>query len=158
MIDVELIRKLVEIMVEYGLSQIRIREGDVFIALRKHQVWDHAVGEERGPLMPVATHGLLPNPAVQTVSAAAEPTTDEGLVPILSPMIGTFYASSECDGEPFVLVGSRVEVDTPVCIIEAMKVFNEINAGVTGVIERILVNNEQSVDYGQPLMMVRPGK
>ena len=71
-------------------------------------------------------------------------------------MVGTYYGSSDPESPPFVQVGSQVHKNTPVCIIEAMKVFNEIKADVEGVIERILVSNEQPVEYGQPLMMVRP--
>ena len=71
-------------------------------------------------------------------------------------MVGTFYAASEPDAPPFVDVGSEVHADSPVCVIEAMKVFNEIKAEVAGVIERILVHNQQAVEFGQPLMWVRP--
>ena len=75
---------------------------------------------------------------------------------MLSPMVGTFYTAPDPDSSPFVQVGSEVSADTPVCIIEAMKVFNEIKAEVAGTIERILVQDQQAVEFGQPLMLVRP--
>jgi acetyl-CoA carboxylase biotin carboxyl carrier protein len=71
-------------------------------------------------------------------------------------MVGTFYSASDPEAPPFVSVGTEVEPDTAVCIIEAMKVFNEIKSEVSGTIERILVQNQQAVEFGQPLMLVRP--
>jgi acetyl-CoA carboxylase biotin carboxyl carrier protein len=71
-------------------------------------------------------------------------------------MVGTYYASPDPDSPPFVQIGSEVTPDTAVCIIEAMKVFNEIKAEVSGSIERILAHNQDAVEFGQPLMLVRP--
>lgn len=156
-LDVPQIRELIEIMVEHGLSEICIREGDTAIALRKRHALDCGTGTHLAPSVPISIHGLFPSPAGQA-APAAEPTQDRDLVPIVSPMVGTFYASSGQDDGPFVAVGSEINVNTPVCIIEAMKVFNEISAGVSGVVERILVRNEQAVEFGQPMMLVRPPK
>ena len=98
--------------------------------------------------------------AAVTTAAATEPaaTADdaEGLEPIKSPMVGTLYTRPDRESDPFVAVGSEITEDTIVCIIEAMKVFNEIKAEVAGTIERILVDNETPVEYGQPLILVRP--
>jgi acetyl-CoA carboxylase biotin carboxyl carrier protein len=88
--------------------------------------------------------------------ARVEAESEEGLVPISSPMVGTFYTAPDPESPPFVTVGSSVGPDTVVCIIEAMKVFNEIKAEVTGTIERILIQNEQPVEFGQPLFLIRP--
>ena len=71
-------------------------------------------------------------------------------------MVGTFYAAPEPEAAPYLHVGSRLEPNTVVCIVEAMKVYNEIKAEVAGTIERILVKNEEPVEYGQPLFLVRP--
>ena len=106
---------------------------------------------------PVAA--AVPPPGLETVAAAASPSetpADDGLVTIASPMVGTFYAASDPESPPFVKVGAEIDPDTPVCIIEAMKVFNEIKAEVAGTIERILVENRQAIEFGQPLMLVRP--
>jgi acetyl-CoA carboxylase biotin carboxyl carrier protein len=155
--DVKQVRELIELMVEHDLSEIRIRQGDASISLRKGPSGEVA-------LHPVMTAPLYPpqhvHPAANLASAQGAPAeaADEhaGLVPILSPMVGTYYSASDPDSPPFVKVGMDVTPDTPVCIIEAMKVFNEIKAEVSGTIERILVQNDQAVEFGQPLMMVRP--
>ena len=156
MIDVPRIRELIEIMVQHDLNEIRIREGDALIFLRKPHALDHGIGGQLMPPSPISMQGLFSSPVAPASPAPAGTDSDNDLVPIVSPMIGTFYASSGKGDTPFVSMGSEVNENTPVCIIEAMKVFNEISAGVTGVVERILVCNEQSVEHGQPLMMVRP--
>ncbi len=151
MIDIDKIRELLELMVEHDLSEIRIREGESMITLRK--------GPTGEPMMMTAAPSMVmsqPPATVLPTPAAPPPAVDEGLVPIRSPMVGTFYAASDPESPPFVAIGSEVDVTTTVCVIEAMKVFNEIHAEVAGTIERILVNNEQAVEYGQPLMLVRP--
>jgi acetyl-CoA carboxylase biotin carboxyl carrier protein len=148
--DVQQVRELAEVMADHGLTEIRIREGENFVTLRK------------GPLGEVAmwpTQMVPQQMAAPAVSAPAESpaaASTENLVPIKSPMVGTFYASQDPESPPFVSVGQEVDVHTPVCIIEAMKVFNEIRAEVAGTIERVLVHNEQAVEYGQTLMLVRP--
>ncbi|MCZ6542460.1 MAG: acetyl-CoA carboxylase, biotin carboxyl carrier protein, partial [Planctomycetota bacterium] len=78
------------------------------------------------------------------------------LATIESPMVGTFYAASNPDSSPFVTVGSSVDPDTVVCMIEAMKIFNEIKAECSGTIEKVLVNNGESIEFGQALFIVRP--
>jgi acetyl-CoA carboxylase biotin carboxyl carrier protein len=82
--------------------------------------------------------------------------TEAGLVPIKSPMVGTFYSASTPDAKAFVSVGSQVDEDTDVCIIEAMKVFNNIKAEMRGTISKILVTNGETVEFGQPLFLVKP--
>lgn len=153
MIDVQKVRELIELMVEHGLSEVRVREGETVVNLR------------RGPGGEIVYAAPAPAPAVAAgAPAAAAPAApapaapDDGLVPIVSPMVGTLYMASDPDTPPFVHIGSQVEANTPICIIEAMKVFNEIKAEVSGAIERILVHNGQAVEFGQPLMLVRPRK
>ena len=86
----------------------------------------------------------------------AAPAEDAGLVAIKSPMVGTFYDSSSPEAKPFVTVGSKVNEDTDVCIIEAMKVFNNIKAECRGTIAKILVTSSQTVEFGQTLFLVKP--
>ncbi len=148
-------------MVDNELSSISIRTENDEITLRrpgKHAVTAASVEQvlatpiaQQIPQAPVA-----PQPAAQP-PAASEPEVDEGLVPIPSPMVGTFYHSPNPDSPAFVKVGDKIRNDSVVCIIEAMKVFNEIRAEVSGVIERILVGNEEPIEYGQPLFLVRAG-
>jgi len=89
-----------------------------------------------------------------TVTASADVAMD-GFQKIESPMVGTFYTASDPDSSPFVKVGDRVAVDTVVCLIEAMKIFNEIRAECSGTIERVLVNSAEAVEFGQPLFAVK---
>ena len=150
MVDIERVRELLELMAEHGLSEIKVQEGETSICLRKGPT-----GE------PVMVQAALPAPSPMPTpmagqQAPAEPAEDDGLVPIPCPMVGTMYTASDPESPPFVSVGSEVDANTVVCIIEAMKVFNEIRAEVAGTIERILVQNQQAVEYGQPLMLVRP--
>lgn len=152
MIDVQQVRELIELMVEHELSEIRVREGETAISLRKGAGEVHIAGA------PAAMPPVMPaTPVAPEIPAApAAPAEDEGLVPITSPMVGTYYAASDPESPPFVQIGTELNEESPVCIIEAMKVFNEIKAEVVGTVERILVHNEQAVEFGQPLMMVRP--
>jgi len=151
-IDLEQIRELLKLMSEHDLGEIKVRQGDTVIALRK--------GGAREPVVYAAPHvGMLAGASSSAPAAGAhapEPTQDADLLPIASPMVGTVYLAPEPEAPPFVGVGRDVDPSTPVCVIEAMKVFNEIRAEVAGTIERILVQNEQAVEFGQPLMLVRP--
>jgi acetyl-CoA carboxylase biotin carboxyl carrier protein len=109
--------------------------------------------------MPMGVPASLPQTAATDPAAAERETAAkalDGLVEIKSPIVGTFYRSSTPDADPYVTMGSDVSEDTVVCIIEAMKVMNEINAEVRGVIRKILVENASPVQFGQPLFLVEP--
>jgi acetyl-CoA carboxylase biotin carboxyl carrier protein len=153
-INIEQVRELIELMVEHDLSEIRIREGETAINLRKGPFGQVAVG---GAPQLISMASAPGQPAVpESGPVEAEPSVDEGLVPISSPMVGTYYASPDPESAPFVSVGDEVSVGKTVCIIEAMKVFNEIKSEVDGIVEQVLVGNEEPVEYGQPLLLVRP--
>ena len=151
-------------MVENELAELSIRNGDEHISLKKAQ--DPRAGEV--PVSVALTpHAVaaVPHPGVAPPAPAPAdaPTPthedtdpDAGLVAVPSPMVGTLYVAPDPSSPPFVKAGAVVTPDTVVCIIEAMKVFNEIKAGVAGKIERALVANETAVEYDQPLFMVRP--
>jgi acetyl-CoA carboxylase biotin carboxyl carrier protein len=109
----------------------------------------------------IATHSA---PVIQTARPAAaagatapQPAADAGMLIIKSPMVGTFYKASGPDSAAFVKVGDRIGPEKTVCIVEAMKVFNEIPAGVSGQVVAILVENGAPVEFGQPLIKVDPG-
>ncbi|MBI4578832.1 MAG: acetyl-CoA carboxylase biotin carboxyl carrier protein [Planctomycetes bacterium] len=155
MIDVQQVRELIELMVQHGLSEIRVRQGETSISLRKGPTGEIVYAMPPAHAIPAMQPAAGQAPAAP---AAAGPVADEGLVPIVSPMVGTLYVAADPESPPFVRVGTEVDANTPVCIIEAMKVFNEIKAEVAGTVERILVHNEQAVEFGQPLMLVRPRK
>lgn len=152
-LDVRTIRHLVRLMKRYDLTAIDVIEGATKIRLRRR-------GAETA-VVPLVAHGAssaaqpAAPPPVAPPRPEPAPATPTGIV-IESPMVGTYYASSAPDASPFVSVGSIVRPDTIVCIIEAMKVFTEIPAGISGTITEILVKNGQSVEFGQPLFRVNP--
>src|SRR5205814_3827451 len=113
--------------------------------------------------MPVAlpTTAAGAPPASSSISATTSPpataaSEEANLIPIKSPMVGTFYAAPSPDAKPFVSVGSAVDEETDVCVIEAMKVFNNIKAEVRGTIAKVLVQSGQAVEFGQTLFLVKP--
>lgn len=149
--EIERIRQLVEMMVANDLMEVTIKHGEEELVLRRP-------GPASGA--PVAAHPPAMMHAVPMAAPAAAPPVpaaahDDALIRITSPMVGKFYASSSPGAAAFVKVGQEIHPDTVVCIIEAMKVFNEIKAETHGVIEKIYVANEQAVEYGQPLFGVR---
>ena len=157
MIDVQQVRELIQLMVENDLSEIRVKQGETAISLRKGPASIQiAGGFAQAPMHVAMPHAPTTQPALAAAPPETEKPQDEGLVPILSPMVGTFYTAPDPDSPPYVSIGATVGPDSPICIIEAMKVFNEIKAEVSGVIEKILVQDQQAVEFGQPLMLVRP--
>lgn len=151
--DLRTIKYLVRLMGLHDLSEIDLREGDLRIRLRRGP-YDLAM-----PALPVAQPAAPPGPAntPPAPAASAEPARPgKTLIPIKSPTPGTFYKAPSPDAEPFVKVGTRVTPTTVVCMIEAMKIFNEIPAECNGVIAEVLVENQQPVEYGQVLFQVDP--
>ncbi len=148
--DLRTIRYLVRLMGTYDLSEINLAEGDQRIRIR------------RGPRVvqtaaPLATHAAPPGPVTATTpTPAAEKPTPSKLIDIKSPTVGTFYSQRDPGSPPFVTVGSRVNPATVVCLIEAMKVYNDIPAEVSGVIREVCVNNKESVEFNTVLFRVDP--
>ncbi len=118
----------------------------------------HAQPAPATPGFAVSGQGAPPPPAaVSGVPDALEHVHQAGLLAIVSPMVGTFYAAPSPTAPPYLQVGDRVKPGQVVCIVEAMKLMNEIEAEISGTIAEILVQNEQPVEYNQPLFLVRPG-
>ena len=143
--NIERIRQIIELMEQHDLSEVDLQQGDEKIKLN------------RGGAAPV--YASAPPPPVAPAAAPANPsgaTADAGTVTINAETVGTFYARPTPESEPFVKVGDHVSEDTVVCIIEAMKVFNEIPAECRGKIVEILVEDQQPVDFGKPLFRVKP--
>jgi acetyl-CoA carboxylase biotin carboxyl carrier protein len=151
--DLETLKQLVEMMDEHGLTEVSLKKGSEHLRLRR--------GGNDAPLPmfapPAVMHPASPLPAA--AKAPSEPAqaaaSEAGLVEIKSPTVGTFYASPSPDEPAFVSVGSKVTPTSIVCLIEAMKVFNQIPADVAGTIAAVLVKNNDAVEYGQPLFKVR---
>lgn len=151
--DVQRIRELIEIMKENDLVKIDISHGDDRICLRRAEPSRPAtfVAPLPGVVGPAPPMEVPPG-----IAAHAGAGTDEALLEIKSPIVGTLYEGPSPDSDPYVELGSHVEPQTVVCIIEAMKVMNEIKAEVTGTVVEKRASNGQAVEYGQVLFRVRP--
>ena len=152
-IDLKKIKELIEIMKQNGLEELEIKHGDNKIFLRKSQ--PQPVSSPIITSFPMMKHESASFPAATQADNQRAPVQDN-LVSITSPIVGTFYAKPSPDSEPFVEVGSQVGSQTVVCIIEAMKVMNEIKAETSGTIVEAFVNDGQAVEYGQVLFKVKP--
>ncbi|MFK7953801.1 MAG: acetyl-CoA carboxylase biotin carboxyl carrier protein [Ekhidna sp.] len=152
------IQELINFLSESGLEEVNIETGDFKVSI-KRSAEQHVIASAA----PVAAQAHIPAaPQAQPQVAAPAPAAEENtqstsnLVEIKSPMIGTFYRSANPESPSFVEVGSTVSTGDPVCIIEAMKLFNEIESEVSGKIVKVLVDNAQPVEYDQPLFLVEP--
>lgn len=159
--DLQRIEELIEIMKRNGLVEVEIKHGDDKIFLKRSQ--PQPPSGRTVAAVPVIGPGVSVAPVrpdETRISAAevrpSETQPQEGLVEIKSPLIGTFYATPSPDSKPYVELGSHVDAQTVVCVIEAMKVMNEIKAETRGTLAEILVTNGQAVEYGQVLFRVRP--
>ena len=153
--DVNSIHQLVRLMKRYDLTSIDLAEGGSKIRLRRR-------GPEPAVAPAAAYQGAGPVAASQPATATAPPTpaaatpASNNDVVIESPMVGTLYLSPAPDSPLFITVGADVRPDLTVCVIEAMKVFTDIPAGLSGTVTEVLVKNGQSVEFGQPMFRVRP--
>jgi acetyl-CoA carboxylase biotin carboxyl carrier protein len=147
--DIKHIKSLIALMVENDLSKLELQEGDTHILIRRGQPpVVHTVPAAAEQTESVAPAGCAP------VAETPPPRTTE--MHIRSPMVGTFYSSPDPESPAFVKIGDLVEPDTVVCLVEAMKVFNEIKAEVSGRVTKVLVSNAEAVEYDQPLFVVEP--
>jgi acetyl-CoA carboxylase biotin carboxyl carrier protein len=155
--DLKKVKYLVRLMKHYDLTDLDITDGAARIHLQRRGPEASAFHPPAGP--PVAYPQQPAAPAATAPAAAPAPATEPAgpkTIVIESPMVGTYYSSSAPDAPPFVSVGSVVQPSTTLCIIEAMKVFTDIPAGVSGTIAEILVKSGQPVEFGQPMFRVIP--
>lgn len=155
--DLDKLKQLVEMMESHGLTEVNLRRGDEQWRLRRGpEVVQVAPQYAPAPMPMAAASAPVIASAAPASAAAAAPAADAGLIDIKSPTVGTFYAAPS-PGEPaFVSVGSVVTPETIVCLLEAMKVFNQIPAEVSGTITAILVKSGDAIEFGQPLFRVKP--
>lgn len=146
--DIRKVKKLIELLEESAVSEIEIKEGDDSVRISRGIVAP-VVMPQAAPL------AIAPVPAaVAPVEAVpAEPALPAGTV-VESPMVGTFYRSSSPGAKSFVEVGQSVSVGDTLCIIEAMKILNQIEAEVSGIVRAVLLENGQPVEYGEPLIVI----
>jgi len=145
--DLKKVKELIELMIDKDLVEIEIKDGDKKIALKRPQI-----------APPVITHVPMMHAPAETPAAAesTQQTNESDLVEIKSPMVGTFYSAPSPDADPFVSTGTRVGPETVVCIIEAMKVMNEIKSEVSGTITEMLCAPGKAVEFGEAIFKVKP--
>jgi acetyl-CoA carboxylase biotin carboxyl carrier protein len=156
--DFQKIKKLIKIMKDNDLVEVEIKHGDDKILVKRSQPQQPTVTAVPVIAPNSSAEPPAPNTAQNSATKAepSAPQVEEDLVEIKSLIVGTFYATPSPDSEPYVEVGSPVTPQTVVCIIEAMKVMNEIKAETIGTITEILVTNGQAVEYGQVLFKIKP--
>ena len=158
--DLRKLKKLIDLVEDSGIAELEVTEGEEKVKIVK----GGTAGKEVVVLSPSAVPASAPAVQAAAVAPATPPTTPapaeaptalEGHI-VKSPMVGTFYRAGAPGAKPFVEVGDTVKVGQTICVIEAMKLMNEIEADVSGQVARVLVENGQPVEYGEPLFALRP--
>ena len=151
--DIRKVKKLIELLEESGIAELEINEGEESVRISRYSSSPAAA-----PVSYAAAPAVPAPAAAAPAATVAEESSDEDSLPsghvVKSPMVGTYYSASSPGSRPFVSVGDSVTEGETVCIVEAMKILNQIEADVSGVVKAILVENAQPVEYGQPLMII----
>ena len=154
-VDLNELKELISMLEDSKLSELEIEEEGRRIRLTKQS--EHYVSVPAPVQMQAPAPSLAPSTPFGSAHESKEPTlADQGLVAVTSPMVGTFYLKPAPSEPAFVEPGDRISADQTVCIVEAMKIMNEVAAKVAGIVERILVENGEPVEFGQPLFAIRP--
>lgn len=156
--DIKQIQDLVKFVSKSGVNEVSIEEKDFKITIKTNQAPTYVTASVPAP---VAAQPVVAAPAVAAPVAAPAASNEKApensnLITIKSPMIGTFYRSASPDNPPFINVGDDISAGKVVCIVEAMKLFNEIESEVSGKIVKVLVDDAQPIEYDQPLFLVDP--
>lgn len=158
--DLKLVKKLLDLISESEVNEVSIEEGDFKIKVKKssgaaaqtvHYQLPQQVQSPQAPAVPQPA--ASDNSITNTDAESEKPAGDT----VKSPIVGTFYEAPSPDSDPFVAVGDRIETGQTLCIVEAMKIMNEIEAEFSGTIEKILVDNGSPVEYDQPLFIIKKG-
>ncbi|MBI1422050.1 MAG: acetyl-CoA carboxylase biotin carboxyl carrier protein [Gammaproteobacteria bacterium] len=150
--DIRKVKKLIELLEESGVAEIEIKEGEESVRISRHGMMSAAPMYAPQPMM-APPPAAAPAPTAAPVAEAAKPEEISGHV-VRSPMVGTFYRSPSPGAKSFVEEGQSVKVGDTLCIIEAMKLLNQIEADKAGTIKAVLVENGQPVEYNQPLFVI----
>jgi len=159
--NIKEIQDLIRFVAKSGVNEVEIEQKDFKLTIKTDSVADanRQIVVQAAPA-PIAVQAAAPVAAapapVAAAPVAAAPVAESNLITVKSPMIGTFYRSSGPDKEPFISVGQTINVGDTVCIIEAMKLFNEIESEISGKIVKVLVDDSSPVEYDQPLFLVEP--
>jgi acetyl-CoA carboxylase biotin carboxyl carrier protein len=158
------IKELIRLVSESGVSEVEVERGDFKVSIKKNEEKTTIV--QAAPVMtatpvvmpaaPIASAPAVPTEKMEAPATRSESPAASNLITIKSPMIGTFYKSSAPDKPAFINVGDEIKPGKVICIVEAMKLFNEIESEVSGKIVKILVENASPVEYDQPLFLVEP--
>ena len=153
--DIRKVKKLIELLEESGIAEIEIKEGEEAVRISRMPTGGFVTHAQ--PMIQAAPAAVAAAPAAPAAAATAAPAAparraNEHVV--AAPMVGTFYASASPGAKPFVEIGSQIKEGETICIIEAMKILNEIEADKGGTVTQILCENGQAVEYGQPLFVI----
>jgi acetyl-CoA carboxylase biotin carboxyl carrier protein len=151
--DLRKLKTLIDLVSESNVSELEITEAEGKVRIVKGPVGGPVVMAAPMVAAPAALAAAAAEPAPAATAPAAEPAAETGHT-VKSPMVGTFYSASSPEAKPFVQVGSVVKAGDTICIIEAMKILNEIEADHSGTVSKILVDNGQAVEYGQPMFII----
>jgi acetyl-CoA carboxylase biotin carboxyl carrier protein len=146
--DIRKVKKLIELLEESGIAEIEITEGEESVRISRYR--------DKDPADPVVGHAP-PQAAAQIAApaaAAAEPAAEPAGHKVLAPMVGTFYRSSTPEAEPFAKVGDKIAVGDTLCIIEAMKMMNQIESDVAGTVLSVEIDNGEPIEFGQVLFVI----
>ncbi len=161
--DLKEIKAVIDLMTRNGLSEFELEKGDFKLRVKRGPggEWLTSTAPLSAPTVhhhhaPAAAHPAAAAPVAIAAPAPSAPAASGSQAQIVSPMVGTFYRSPSPDSAPYIDVGQEVQEETVVCIIEAMKVMNEIKAETRGVIVEVLAQNGKPVEFGKPLFAVRP--
>ena len=154
--DIRKIKKLIELVEESGITELEVQEeeGTVRISRAAPAVAPAAIQYAAAPVAPVAAPAAAPAPAPAAAAPAEAPAAEVSGYQVRSPMVGTFYRSPSPEAKAFVEVGQTVKVGDALCIVEAMKMMNRIEADKAGVVKAILVNDGEAVEFDQPLIVI----
>jgi acetyl-CoA carboxylase biotin carboxyl carrier protein len=153
--NVGLLEQIVKLMAANDLNTVDLRDGDQRVVLKRGAATSYMSAVPVTYTAPTPSGGAA-SAALSSTPPTTPPNDEANLIPIKSPMVGTFYSAASPDAKAFVQVGSTVDEDTDVCIIEAMKVFNNIKAETRGTVAKVLVSNGETVEFGQTLFLVKP--
>ena len=149
--DIRKVKKLIELLEESELTELEIREGEESIRLSRSGT---ATAAQPQP----AVVSPAPGSAVRPPPDDEDPNPAPDMEAVISPMVGTYYAAANPDSEPYVGIGSEVNAGDTICVIEAMKIFNQVEAETSGIVRRILKNTGDPVEYGETLFLIESGR
>ena len=149
--DLNQVRELLSILNQTDIEELSLKSSDFELTIRKG-----SLSSGTAAALAVAPVAIAAVPTVAPILAAAPAAIDKNWVEVTSPMVGTFYRASGPDEPPFIEVGDTIRIGQAICIIEAMKLMNELEAEVTGEVMEILVENGKPIEFGQALMRVKP--